>query len=82
MRGARLIVEAADITGLEVLRQRSVNECFSLPVDDVVALRGQTNFPSFFNHIAPSGKSILVFRKRVKPRKQKYSASHFCKSEL
>jgi hypothetical protein len=32
--------------------------------------------------INPAGKSVLVFGNRVKPRKQKYSASHFGKSEV
>ena len=34
------------------------------------------------NLFCPSGKSLLIFRNSVKPRNQKYSASHFWKSEL
>jgi hypothetical protein len=30
----------------------------------------------------PSGKSVLIYRKIVKPRNQKYFASQFGKSEL
>jgi hypothetical protein len=40
------------------------------------------NFVKYLSHIALSGKSIPISGNHVKPRKQKYSAGYFCKSEL
>jgi hypothetical protein len=50
--------------------------------DNSSALREQSVFPSRIKRFCPSGKSLLLFRNRVKPPKQKYFASNFCKSEL
>jgi hypothetical protein len=43
---------------------------------------GKMKFLSRHKHIALSGKSVLIYRNRVKPRQQKYFASHFRKSEV
>jgi hypothetical protein len=42
----------------------------------------QNQFVEADQSLLPWGKSLRILRNRVKPRKQKYSASHFCKSEL
>jgi hypothetical protein len=48
----------------------------------LAVLRGYSILLRRIKLFYPSGKSILIFVNRVKPRKQKYFASHFCKSEL
>jgi hypothetical protein len=43
----------------------------------LICRRGKSNLGIGLRQIDPTGKSLLIFRNGVKPRNQKYFASHY-----
>jgi hypothetical protein len=53
-----------------------------LALDCFVACAPRNDGKGEVRQINPSGQSMLIFRNRVKPLREKYFAGYFCKSEL